>query len=427
MTPEVGHNGVVNGGPRPHDGATGRRKEENQRMKELGKARGLVAIGAISLLVAACGGGTATTAPTTAPSTAPSTAPTDAPASVPASEPASQAAASWKIGYSNAGGVGNGFREEQVCTAKAEALASGQVSDLTVIHQNADAAGQLQQLRDLIAKDVDAIVFNPNDPDALIPALDEAKAAGIKTVAVDAYTNHADTYNLYNNQINYAYLGAKWLFEQLGGKGNVYYSRGIAGNPADSDRDTGFKKALAEYPDIKVLPTADGEFTGWDPAKATENINNYISSGQYDNTQGIWTSGMDSMVVDAIKASGKPFVPIVGADLGAFVTQLLDTTNYPGLKGAAVTNTAAVGGAGVNLALKLLNGETVQTDPSATKPNTVLLVPVVAENVTDAGKALLASWQSVPGLDPTWPLGIQIEGWTTFTPEQAIACKGPND
>ena len=36
-------------------------------------------------------------------------------------------AGSYKIGYSNAGGVGNGFREEQVCTAKAEALASGQV------------------------------------------------------------------------------------------------------------------------------------------------------------------------------------------------------------------------------------------------------------------------------------------------------------
>ena len=38
---------------------------------------------------------------------------------------------SYHIGYSNGGGVGNGFREEQVCTAKAEALASGQVSKLT--------------------------------------------------------------------------------------------------------------------------------------------------------------------------------------------------------------------------------------------------------------------------------------------------------
>ncbi len=135
---------------------------------------------------------------------------------------------------------------------------------------------------------------------------------------------------------------------------------------------------------------------------------------------------MDSQVVDAIKAANKKFVPIVGADLGAFVEQLLDPTGYPDLKGAAVTNTAAVGGAGVGLALKLLNGETVATDPSASQPNTVLLKPVVADNVTDAGKALLKSWQ-VDGLDPNWPLGLQIEGYTTYTPEQAVACKGPGE
>jgi len=384
-------------------------------MKQTKVVRGLVAVAAIAVLVGACSSGAS---PTAAPTAVPSAAPTAAPTAAPKT---------YKIGYSNAGGVGNGFREEQVCTAKAEALASGQVSELTVIHQNGTAAEQLQQIRDLIAKDVDAIVFNPNDPAALNPALEEAKAAGIVTVSVDAYVTNPDTYNLYNNQVNYAYLGAKWLFEKMGGTGNVYYMRGFAGHPADTDRHVGFQKALAEYPNIKVLPTIDGEHTGWDPAKTTELITNWLSSGQYDNTQGIWTSGMDSQVVDAIKAAGKKFVPIVGADLGAFVTQLLDPVGYPGLEGAAVTNTAAVGGAGVNLALKLLNGATVNTDPSASQPNTVLLVPVVAENTTDAGKALLKSWQSVPGLDKNWPLGLQIEGWTTYTPAQAIACKGPGD
>jgi ribose transport system substrate-binding protein len=399
-------------------------------MKHLGKTRGLVAIGAIAVIVGACGGSAATSAPTAAPTAAPATAApaTAAPATAAPATVAPSAAAMFKIGYSNGGGVGNGFREEQVCTAKAQALASGQVpaGGLTTIHRNTDAAGQLQDIRDLIAKGVNAIVFNPNDPSALNPALEEAKAAGIKTVAVDAYTTNTDTYNLYNNQVEYAYLGAKWLFEQLGGKGNVYYMRGLAGHPADNDRDVGFKKALAEYPNIKVLPNADGVATGWDPATTTTLINDYIASGQYDKTQGIWTSGMDSQVVDAIKAAKKPFVPIVGADLGAFVKQLLDPAGYPGLKGAAVTNTAAVGGAGVALALKLLNGETVATDPSASQPNTVLLKPVVAENVTDAGKALLKSWQ-VDGLDPLWPLGLKIDGWTTYTPEQAIACKGPGE
>ena len=332
----------------------------------------------------------------------------------------------YHIGYSNGGGVGNGFREEQVCTAKAEALALGSVSQLTTIHRNTDAAGQLSDIRDLIAADVDAIVFNPNDPDALNPALEEANEAGIRTISVDAFVTNEDTYNLYNNQVDYAYLGAQWLFEQLGGEGVVYYMRGFAGHPADTDRHTGFLRALDENPGISVVPTNDGVHTGWDPATTTQLINDFIASGQYNEINGIWTSGMDSQVVDAIQQANLDFVPIVGADLGAFVAQLLDTANYPGLEGAAVTNTAAVGGAGVGLALALLNEEDVDTAEDALQPNTVLLVPVIAENTSDDGRDLLSSWQ-VDGLDPLWPLGLQIEGWTTYTPEQAVACAGPGE
>ena len=42
-----------------------------------------------------------------------------------AAAPSSAAAKQYTIGYSNGGGVGNGFREEQLCTAKAEALVVG--------------------------------------------------------------------------------------------------------------------------------------------------------------------------------------------------------------------------------------------------------------------------------------------------------------
>ena len=373
-----------------------------------GMVRRLGALAAAAVLVTACSSTAATTAPSggVVQSAAPKT---------------------YTIGYSNGGGVGNGFREEQMCTARAQAKASGQVSQITVTSRVTDAAGQLSDIRDLIAKGVNAIVFNPNDPAALNPALAEAHAAGIVTVSVDAYVTDPNSYNLYNNQIQYAYLGAKWLFTQLNGTGTVYYMRGLAGNSADSDRNKGFKQALAEFPNIKVLPTVEGVATGWDPATATKLINDFIASGQYNTIQGIWTSGMDSMVVDAIKAAKKPFVPIVGADLGGFVTQLLDPVGYPGLKGAAVTNTAAVGGAGISVALQLLAGQNVETDPTASQPNTVLLKPVIVDNLTDAGKTQLKSWQSVPGLNPTWPLGIQIANFTTYTPAQAIACKGPGE
>ena len=377
-------------------------------------ARLLVGLATIALVATACSSSGATTAPSAAAS-----------AAAPASAAASQALTQYKIGYSNGQSVGNGFREEQVCTAKAQAKASGQVSELVVKHRNTDAAGQASDIRNLIAAGVSAIIFNPNDPDALNGALQEAKAAGIKTVSIDAYVTDPDTYNLYNNQVKYAELGAKWLFDQLGGSGTVWYTRGLAGHPADLDRDIGFKNVLKDYPNIKVLPSVDGVNTGWDPAKTTALTNDFISSGQYDKIQGIWASGMGKQIVDAIKAANKPFVPIADADIGGFVSQLLDPTNFPGLKGVAVTNTASVGGAGITLALKLLNGETVTSNPDAGRANTVLLDPVVVDNLTPDGQAKLKAWQSVPGLDPLWPLSLSIDGWTTYDPNTVPAsCKG---
>jgi ribose transport system substrate-binding protein len=405
--------------------ALGQHQEEICEMTKNTWFKKLVALLAVSMLAVACGdGGSSDTTVSEGTDTTVSEG-TDTTVSE-GTDTTMGEGGSYRIGYSNGGGVGNGFREEQVCTAKAEALASGQVSELITIHRNTDAAGQLSDIRDLIAADVDAIVFNPNDPEALNPALEEANAAGIRTISVDAFVTNEDTYNLYNNQVEYARLGAEWLFEQMGGSGNVYYMRGFAGHPADTDRHTGFQQALENYPEITVIPSIDGVHTAWDPAQTTTLINEWIASGQYGDTNGIWTSGMDSQVVDAVQQANLEFVPIVGADLGAFVAQLLDGDGFAGLEGSAVTNTAAVGGAGVGLALALLNGEEVETAADADLPNTVLLDPVLADNVSDDGTATLESWQ-VDGLDPLWPLGLEIEGWTTYTPEQAVACVGPGE
>jgi ribose transport system substrate-binding protein len=372
------------------------------------------AIGVTILIVAACSSNAATQAPASQAAGASQAAP--APTGVPVAQ--KNAAAPFTIGYSNAAGVGNGFREEQVCTAKSEAKALGTskiAQPMTLIHRTTDAAGQLSDLRTLIADHVNAIVFNPNDPNALQPALDEAHAAGIYTVSVDSYVTDPVTWNLYNNQVMYAKLGAEWLFNYLHGTGTVWYTRGLAGNSADSDRDTGFNQALAEFPNIKVI-NPGGTFTGWDPATATQITNDFLNSGNYDNIQGIWASGMGAQIDDAIKAAGKPLKPIADADIGAFVHQLLTPADYPGLVGAAVTNTASVGGAGVKLAYDLLTGAPPQASTGGPEANTVLLTPQILDNTTDTGKAALQAWLAVPGMDPLWPLSLSIPGWTDYDP-----------
>ncbi|HEY8135457.1 MAG TPA: substrate-binding domain-containing protein [Candidatus Limnocylindrales bacterium] len=345
------------------------------------------------------------------------------------------AGSSVTLGYSNAFGVGNGFREEQLCTAKAEALVKG-VGVSTWTHAEDGTYPQLQQLTDLIAKSPDAIIFNPNSPDGYQAVLDQAQAAGIKTIAIDAYVTDKETWNISNDQFNYGYVGANWLFKKLGGQGNVYYMRGIVGHPADLDRHDGVMKALSENPGIHLLPSNDGVGTDWNPDKGTQLMQGIINDGTYDTIDGIWTSGIDQQVVDAIQASGKPFVPVVGADLKGFVEQLLHKDpKYNGLEGIAVYNPASIGGAGVNLALKVLNGESPAT--TTIKRTTadgvehdikVVLLPVPEAYANDTADGMAKLEQiNVAGLNVLWPVSWSITGWTDYTLDQMLACKGPGE
>ncbi|MDX6702583.1 MAG: ribose transport system substrate-binding protein, partial [Baekduia sp.] len=54
--------------------------------------------------------------------------------------------------------VGNGFREEMICGAKAQALASGKVSKVLVQNQNGGAPEQIAAIRTLISAGANAIL-----------------------------------------------------------------------------------------------------------------------------------------------------------------------------------------------------------------------------------------------------------------------------
>jgi ribose transport system substrate-binding protein len=306
---------------------------------------------------------------------------------------------------------GNGWREQMICAMRAQALVEPHVTNIIVAHRNTDSAGQLEDINNLIEAGVDAIVLNPSNPDALNSALDAAMAQDIVVVAVDAGVTAEGAYVLSNNQEEYAYLGAKWLFKQVGGSGDIVYMRGIAGVSADTDRDNGFKRAMEEFPNINVVHEV---FTGWQQDQGKQQMFDFLATSiPFD---GVWTSGIDNVIVDAFVESGAPLVPIVGADNAGFVSML---ASVDGLSGAAVTNPGSVGGAGIALAVDILDGNPPENQ-------TVLVDPVLWENTTDAGRATIAGAQN-PDLDPEWPVSVSIPGFTDYSMDQIIACEGPSE
>lgn len=214
--------------------------------------------------------------------------------------------------------IGNGWREEMVCSIKAEALASGKVSKLVLANRNGGPPEQIADLRNLISAGVNIIIVNPSDRKALNPVIEQALAKHITVVAVDQAVSASGAYVLENDQVAYGREGAEALFKALGGKGNVVEMRGIDGVPADSDRHEGFQEALKKNPGIKVVASV---FTGWSQDKGSQQIKELLGSGK--KIDGVWTSGIDNVIVDAYKSANVKFVPVVGADNNGFAGQMI--------------------------------------------------------------------------------------------------------
>jgi ribose transport system substrate-binding protein len=312
------------------------------------------------------------------------------------------------IGVSNTL-VGNGWREEMICSVKAESLASGKVSKVIVANRNGGPTEQIADLRSLISQGVNAIVVNPSDREKLNPVIKQAKDKGIVVVAVDQAVSAPEAYVATNDQVAYGRLGGEWLAKSLNGQGNVVEMRGIAGVPADDDRHQGFTEALKQYPDIKLVKQV---YTGWDFSKGAQQALDLLNSST--KIDGIWTSGIDYTVVKTFQTLNKPFVPIVGADNNEFIHQLL--TMNAELKGAAVTNPATIGGVGTSIALDVLDGKQVERES--------ILTPQVWDYAT-AKDQLEKNYFA--DRDPTYSSQVQVEPYTNYTPEQLFACKGPGE
>lgn len=330
---------------------------------------------------------------------------TEAPETTEAAETTVAPAETFTLGVSNTL-VGNAWREQMICAIKAEALARGNVDKVVLQNANTDPAGQIAQIQALISQGVDAILVNPADRSALDAVIEEAAAQGIPVISIDAPVTAPSAYFVSNNQVEYGEVGARWLFEELGGEGKVAYMRGLDGHPADTDRDTGFQAALAEFPNIEIVYE---DWTGWDPSVGAQQALEILSTKDVD---GIWTSGIDYTVVEQFNVAGVDYVPIVGADNNAFIEQLI-TLAGDGLVGAGVSNPPSIGGVGAAIALDILEGKTVDQE--------TLLTPVVLSEMTDLEAVF------VPDLTAGWSSYMEIEPYVHYTSDMVIDCKGPGE
>lgn len=266
--------------------------------------------------------------------------------------------------------------------------------ELIIESADTDIQGQIQQINNLMNRGVQAIIINPGDQQALNPTLEEAVDQGIVVIAVDQQISAQGVYNVVIDQKEWAMISAEWLFEKLGGEGDVTLIEGFVGHPANEDRMDGVDEVLAQNPNINVV----GRDTGaWDPATAQRVAANFLAS--LPNIDGMWTQdGMAEGQLLALKAANPdPWPQVVGEARASFLRTWKQTLDErPDFETIGVINPPGVGADGLRIAYLLLNGREVDETQLSGPFGNSLYMPIPGVVTNDNLDEWLAQIEGLP-------------------------------
>jgi ribose transport system substrate-binding protein len=328
--------------------------------------------------LAACAGTPAapTAAPTAVPPTAAPTVAAAQPTSAPAATTAPAAGKKFTIGISNSF-ISSEYRTQMIQELKdvnAEYMKAGITNDLVIESADTDVPGQIQQLQNLMNKNVDAILVNPGDVNGLNATLEEAVAKGIIVISVDQALTAKGVYDVGIDQYLWAKTSADWLAKKLNGTGNIVEIEGFPGHPANVMRMSAVDDVLKNYPNIKVL----GKDTGkWDEATGQQVMSNFLAS--FPTMNAVWTQdGMAIGAMQAVLAATPAKFPVVVGEGRCQFLQLWDQRLKadPTFETIAVANPPGVSPTGLRIAVNMLMGKKVDTTKLGGTANNQFVIPI---------------------------------------------------
>jgi ribose transport system substrate-binding protein len=238
----------------------------------------------------------------------------------------------------------------------AQKAADAAGAKLIVVDAQDDSAKMTAGIEDLINKKVSAILVNPTDSDAVVPAIQRANEAGIPVFTVDRGANGGTVVaHIASDNVAGGKMAAEFLCKAINGQGNVVELQGIAGTSAARDRGQGFNDYMAaNCKDAKIVAQQTANFNRDEGLTVFENI----LQAQPD-IAGVFAHN-DEMVLGAIQAAeaaNRTGILFVGFDA---IDDAVQAVKDGKLAATVAQQPAEIGRLAVETALKSLNGEKVE-------------------------------------------------------------------
>ena len=236
----------------------------------------------------------------------------------------------------------------------AEAKAAELGVTLMVMDSQDDPAKEAVNLEDMIQEEVDAILVNPTDADAVVPSIMKANAKGIPVFTIDRGAAGGEVVShVASDNVAGGKMAAEFLLEMIGGSGKVVELEGIAGTSAARDRGTGFNDVVGMNSGVEVVARQTANFNRAEGLSVFENI----LQAQPD-IAGVFAHN-DEMILGAIeaaRAAGREGIVFVGFDA---VDDAVAAVKDGSLAATVAQQPGKIGSLGVDTAYNFLKGESV--------------------------------------------------------------------
>jgi ribose transport system substrate-binding protein len=255
-----------------------------------------------------------------------------------------------------------GFPEDNMANdwraAQVRELASELAKHSNIRFLQSDAGGQisrnLQDIEDMVDAGAKLLFLGPRDSKLLTPVVKKLHGQGIHIVLLTRRieSNDFDSY-ISPNDFNIARAAGAYLGKHLGGKGRVLMLEGVPSATTAIQRSAGFRKALEDFPDMRVVTVKTGNYSRTGGLSATESA---LKDGIVFDAIFSHNDAMAAGSRLALRAAGidPRSVPTIGIDY-------LQETRDAIRKGEQLASFTypTCGKEGARVAVDILNGKTV--------------------------------------------------------------------
>jgi ribose transport system substrate-binding protein len=240
----------------------------------------------------------------------------------------------------------------------AQDAAKKEGAKLQVADAQDDAATQQDDVQNFVTQQVDAILINPVDTEAVVPAVRAANQANIPVLCLDRGASGGEVATLIvSNNVEGGRMAAEELID-LVGSGPVAQLEGIPGTSAARDRGQGFEEVINDQDEVELVASQTANFARDQGLNVTENI---LQSNP--DIKGIFAQN-DEMALGAVRALGDRAgseVKIVGFD---GTEDALNAIQDGKMNATVAQQPARMGSLGVENAVKVIDGESVEKNIS---------------------------------------------------------------